>query len=147
MPIPQFNEFGDLPPGVHVASLHEALNRFGKSNVARQIVGKRLRRIYEVAIATCHLVRFVVFGSFVTDKEEPNDVDVVLIMDETFDVASLPRLTRHLFDHQAADAEFGASVFWVRRPVAFGGEQAMIEFWQTKRDGTRQGILEIREVT
>ena len=33
----------------------------------------------------------------------------------------------------------------VRRPAAFGGEQATIEFWQTKRDGGRRGIVEIGE--
>lgn len=31
-------------------------------------VGERLERIYHVAAATGHLARFIVFGSFVTDK-------------------------------------------------------------------------------
>jgi len=30
------------------------------------------------------LARFAVFGSFVTDKAEPNDVDIVLIMEDAF---------------------------------------------------------------
>jgi len=38
-----------------------------------------------VAAATGHLARFVVFGSFVTDKAAANDVDVFLIMDDAFD--------------------------------------------------------------
>ncbi len=52
-----------------------------------------------------------------------------------------------LFDHAAADAHFGASVFWVRRPTAFGGEQAMVGYWQAKRGGGKRGIIEIVEET
>ena len=52
---------------------------------------------------------------------------------------------RLLFDHAAAQAHFGASVFWLRRLAALGGEDAAIDGWQTKRDGTRRGIVEIIE--
>ena len=83
------------------------------------------------------------FGSFVTTKREPNDVDVFMIMDDEFDVAALPRESRLLFDHGAAQTHFGCSVFWLRRLAAFGGEQATIEYWQVKRDGTKRGLIEI----
>jgi hypothetical protein len=42
-----------------------------------------------------------------------------------------------------ADAHFGASVFWARRCSVFGGEQSMIEYWQTRREGGQRGIVEI----
>jgi len=48
-----------------------------------------------------------------------------------------------LFDHAAAQAHFGASVFWLRRLAALGGEQETIEYWQIKRDGGQRGIVEI----
>ena len=82
-----------------------------------------------------------------TDKPEPNDVDVFLVMDESFEVADCTGAARVLFEHQAADGHFGASVFWAARPVDFGGEQAMIEYWQLKRDRTLRGIVEIQEVS
>jgi hypothetical protein len=47
--------------------------------------------------------------------------------------------------HPAAEAHFGASVFWVRRLAALGGEQSMVEYWQAKRGGGRRGIIEIVE--
>jgi hypothetical protein len=65
-----------------------------------------------VAEATGHLGRFVVFGSFVTSKPEPQDVDVFLVMDDPFDASALTSDVRLLFDHGAAQAHFGASVFW-----------------------------------
>jgi hypothetical protein len=51
--------------------------------------------------------------------------------------------SRILFDHPAAQAYFGASVFWLRRLAALGGEEETIAGWQIKRDGTRRGIIEI----
>ena len=92
---------------------------------------------------TGHVARFVVFGSFVTSKLDPQDVDVFLLMAGTFDAAQLRGGAQLLFDHAAAQAHFGASVFWVRRLAAWQGEQPAVEFWQIKRGGGRRGIVEI----
>jgi len=136
-------ENGDLPVGVHRAALREVLDRFGVGSVQRKTLALRLDRVYGVAQATGQLGRFVVFGSFVTDKLEPQDIDVFLIMADTFDAARLAGDARLLFDHGAAQAHFGASVFWVRRLAAWPDEQSAIEFWQVKRGGGRRGIIEI----
>ena len=45
--------------------------------------------------------------------------------------------------HLEAHARFGASVFWTRRSGAIGGERAMIEYWQVRREGGHRGIVEI----
>ena len=143
MPLPPFTEDGDLPPGVHRATLRETLERFGAASVQCKVVALRLERIYQLAQATGHLARFVVFGSFVTAKPEPNDVDVFLLMEDAFDAGRLAGDARLLFDHAAAQSHFGASVFWIRRLAALGGEQETIEYRQVKRDGNYRGIVEI----
>ena len=61
---------------MHAASLREVLELFGVGSAQRKALALRLARVYRVAQATVHLARFVVFGSFVTDKVEPQDVDV-----------------------------------------------------------------------
>ena len=48
-----------------------------------------------------------------------------------------------MFQHMEADVHFGASVFWTKRSGAIGGEQAMIEYWQVRREGGQHGIIEI----
>lgn len=53
----------------------------------------------------------MVFGSFVTRKPEPQDVDVFLVMADAFDASELAGDMHLLFDHDAAQAHFGASVF------------------------------------
>lgn len=143
MALPAFNEEGDLPPGVHRATLAEILERFGQGSVQRRAVADRLNRVYQLVTSTGQLARFVVFGSFVTAKDDPNDVDIILLMEDTFDLASVTGEAALLFQHMEADAHFGASVFWTRRAGAIGGEQAMIEYWQIRREGGRRGIVEI----
>jgi predicted nucleotidyltransferase len=143
MTLPAFNEEGDLPPGVYRVTLAEALARFSQGSVQRRIVGDRLARIYQLAASTGQLARFVVFGSFVTAKVEPDDVDVIMLMEDRFDLGEVVGETAVLFQHMEADAHFGASVFWTRRSSAIGGEQAMVEHWQIRREGGRRGIVEI----
>jgi hypothetical protein len=128
---------------VYSASLREALDHFGVGSKARMAVALRLERIYHLGRATGHLARFVVYGSFITTKPEPNDIDVFLLMEDSFDGSQLTGETRILFDHTAAQDHFGASVFWLRRLACWEGEQAAIEYWQVKRGGDRRGIAEI----
>jgi hypothetical protein len=142
-PLAEFNDAGELPPGVYPASLGSVLTRFGSGSARRRATGERLRRIYTVAAATGQLARFIVFGSFITDTPAPNDVDVFLLMADTFDADGLRGEAAILFEHTAAQTYFGASVFWMRRLAALGGEATVIEHWQIKRDGTRRGIVEV----
>jgi hypothetical protein len=141
--LPQFNAHGDLPPGVHRVTLAEVVQRFGQGSPQRAAVGERLQRIHRLAAATGRLARFVVFGSFVTAKPDPRDVDIVIVMEDDFDLASVSGETAIVFQHAEADTYFGASVFWVRRSGAIGGEQGMVEYWQAKRGGGQRGIIEI----
>ena len=143
MPLPPFEANGDLPLGVHLATLQDVFSRFGNVTFRRMVIARRLERIHEIATSTGHLARFIVFGSFITSKPEPNDVDVFMLMEDSFEGNQLVGEARLLFDHTAAQSHFGASVFWLRRLAAFGGEQATIEYWQIKRDNGFRGIVEI----
>ncbi len=111
MPLPQLNDQGDLPAGIHASSIEEVIDVFGKESPQRKIVGLRLRRIYELALSTGCLERALVFGSFVSAKSHPNDVDVFLGMGNEFNVESLAAGQRLLFENASAQAHFGASVF------------------------------------
>jgi hypothetical protein len=84
MLLPEFNEFGDLPIGIHPASLSEVIARFGSGAAPRVAITARLERIYQLAMTTGQMDRIVVFGSYVSDVNEPNDVDVILVMNNAF---------------------------------------------------------------
>lgn len=123
----------------------EFLERFRGVSDQRRRCTRNVEHIYELAAATKHLHRFVVFGSYVTDKAEPNDVDVILVMDDDFRSTDAPVEVRGLFDHATAQARHGASVFWIKPSVLIGGdtEDEFIRHWQVKRDHSSRGIVEI----
>lgn len=143
MGFPAFNKKGDLPPGVYRATLREIMELFGQGSLQRRAVADRLTRLYALVNSTGSLARFVVFGSFVTAKANPNDVDIVVLMEDSFDLESVTGEAALVFQHLQAEAWFGASVFWTRRAGALGGEQEMIEYWQARREGGKRGIVEI----
>jgi hypothetical protein len=143
MSLPAFNKSGDLPVGVHAATLNEVIERFGKASLRRQEQAKQLKRAWTLARATGKLMRFVLFGSFVTDKLEPNDFDGILVMANDFDAKTMTGESRLLFEHGAAQTSFGASLFWYPESAAKTLGPLPIEHWQIKRDRTRRGIVEI----
>jgi hypothetical protein len=140
---PEFDSNGDLPVGIHQASLAAIIEHFGTGTLQRRIVAQRLERIYQLARSTGHLARLIIFGSFVTAKPDPNDVDIFLLMEDGFDSSQVGSEATIIFDHTAAQNYEGASVFWIRRMAALGGEQAALEHWQIKRDHTKRGIVEV----
>lgn len=145
MPLPEFNAFGDLPEGQHTASLVEVVARFGLGSTKRQAVTNRLRRVYALALATGYLDRLLVFGSYVSNVSEPNDVDVILVMRNDFRSENCPSESSVLFDHARANDELGASVFWIRPNMLLGEPlEQFLAFWQTKRDGQCRGTVEIQ---
>src|SRR2546428_3548517 len=113
MALAQFNDQGDLPDGLHKATLAEVLARFGPGDEARQEATAVLQRIHQRVTATGKLDRFVIFGSYITAKPDPHDVDVVLVMRDDFSLFACDEGTRVLFDHQRAEASIGASIFWL----------------------------------
>ena len=144
MGLPRFNSDGDLPAGVYQASLQEVVDRFGHRTRQRQIVTTRLTRIYELARRTGKLERFIIFGSYVTAKREPNAVDVLLVMNKEFLYPQCGEDTAPLFDHIRAQTEFGASVFAIRASsIILETVDEFIAYWQTKRDKSARGIVEI----
>lgn len=58
MPLPPFDEEGNLPPGVYRDSLSEALTRLGEGAAQRRIVASRLQRIHQRAVSTGGVARF-----------------------------------------------------------------------------------------
>ncbi|MEO8493483.1 MAG: hypothetical protein ABI614_00320 [Planctomycetota bacterium] len=111
MSLPDFNGHGDLPVGVHPAGMDEVVQRFGRGSNDRVSNARNLRHIHELAKQTGGLQRFIVFGSFVTAKPDPNDVDVILVMADGFQPDQAPIATRALFDHAVAQVRYNASIF------------------------------------
>lgn len=144
MPLPEFNQAGDLPVGVYPATISEIVSRFGGATRQRQKVTERLLRICEVVKAIGKTDHVIIYGSYVTVKASPRDVDVVLVMRNDFELQTCRAEFAVLFDHEEAEREFGASVFWARPAMLIEPLADFIAHWQLKRDGARRGIVDVQ---
>lgn len=81
--IPPFRADGYLPEGLYRASEPEVLFRFGTSNRRRRRLALRLRRWLELSRQVGGR-RLLIDGSFVTAKDEPDDIDAVLLLPPDF---------------------------------------------------------------
>jgi hypothetical protein len=109
--IPNSNEQGYLPSGIHGATLDEIAERFGEESELRRVEMESLRWLRTLALRA-GVLRIVVNGSFVTDAYEPNDVDCVLLIgldypkDQTADAElqqGLPFIQAQLLTQEAFD--------------------------------------------
>ena len=142
MALPEFDKQGDLPEGG--ATLNEVLARFGHGTPQRQNVTARLNRVLEVARGTGKLERCIIFGSYITAKPEPNDIDILLVMRDEFEEQDYDPDTFPMFDHSRAQRELGASLFVIRPGFIIGeGVDQFIAHWQVKRDLSRRGIVDV----
>jgi PAS domain-containing protein len=144
MTLPDFDSNGDLPVGIHRATLDEIVRRFGGHTPKRRDVTERLRQVLVLAQSTGALQRAVVYGSYVTAKPEPRDVDIVIVLRDDFRVELCSHEQLAIFDHERGEMEIGASVFWIRPAlIVLQSVDEFLEGWQIKRGGGRRGIVEV----
>jgi hypothetical protein len=130
--IPDCNDDGYLPPGIHPATLDQIASRFGRDSDIRQAQMESLHWLVDLA-RRAGVRRIVVNGSFVTDKLEPNDVDCVLLIGPDF-----PR-------DAVAEAELLAGLPFINMELvdlaAF--QQFTERTFATDRNSVPKGMLEV----
>jgi len=143
MVLPEFSLDGDLPAGVHFTSWREFRARFGKSSSRRVWLTSRLEALVDLVAKSGKLRRVFVWGSFVTGKPNPRDVDVLLIMDEDFEVERIALPAQAVFHSVRAKLLFESDVFWARTSIGEEVLQLWLETYQTSRDFRKRGIVEL----
>jgi hypothetical protein len=141
--LPDFTEDGLLPPGIHRTTLAEFERRFVYFAVSdrRFRLFDKLRVLHEEARRSGIVCRFLVAGSFVSSKPEPNDFDCILLLNPSLKVRALGAQEYNLVIPARARRIFGGDVFPVREGTPKAEE--LLEFFQFSRQGERIGIVEI----
>ncbi len=133
-----------MPPGIHAATLAETLTRFGTGSAARQQQGQLLALVVQAALAYETIKRVLVWGSFVTDKPEPRDLDYSLVVSVEHRRTQITDLDRRFFVPHLARAHYGVDrSFLLLMDYPPVGYAEQIDFITTARDGTHPGIIEI----
>ncbi|NOX56029.1 MAG: hypothetical protein GXP27_16620 [Planctomycetes bacterium] len=140
--IPEFDDVGNLPPGIHWCSWAEFVARFGSTARRRVLIAGLLNALSLLRKAGCRAV--YVGGSFVTAKASPGDFDVCWDVDGV-DVDRLDPIFFEFSRSRAAQKRrFGGELFPAELPEGITG-QTFLEFFQTDRStGRRKGIVAIR---
>lgn len=125
---------------MHEANWDEFQRRFGGSSLRRVWLLGRLRKPFELAVTTGKLRRVFIWGSLVTAKAAPNDIDILLIMEENFDVDRVPTPAQPIFDSARAKLLFKSDVFWGRSSI--GPE--LLDLWLDTYQ--KQCIVNLRKI-
>ena len=130
--IPDFDENGYLPPGIHKADLDTMCHRFGMGSEIRRAEAQSLRWLLPLC-RSAGIARLIVDGSFITDAVEPNDVDCVLLQGDGYNGTSQP----------AVELEQGLPFLSLQivRPAAF--DYLATSFFGFDRAGMAKGVLEV----
>jgi predicted nucleotidyltransferase len=141
--LPELTGEGELPPGVHLAGWREFQARFCGSSPRRVWLSGRLRTILELAATNGKLRRVFIWGSFVTAKPAPKDLDLLLIMDEDFEMDEVAAPAQTVFDSVRAKLLFEADVFWARASIGREVLDLWLDTYQTSRSFRKRGIVEL----
>ena len=139
--IPEFDQRGDLPPGIHDARWDEIVTRYATNTRRMELTGWLLRALRSLRAAGCRTA--YLDGSFVTAKEQPGDFDAC--WESTgVDPAHLDSELLDFSDRRAAQkARYGGELF----PVEASAEPAgttFLDYFQRDRDsGAPKGIIAI----
>lgn len=141
--IPEFNEDGLLPPGIHRATLEEFKERFVIFNRSdrRLRVFEGLNQLIQEAARSNIVQQILIGGSFVTAKAEPNEFDCLVVVKSGLERTKVNPFEYRLISRPMARRLFRGDVVPVSEGSSVDGEY--LEFFQHTREGERVGIVEI----
>jgi len=139
--IPDFEENGNLPPGIYVVNIEEVVKRFGGSkSLVRSHLTKSLRTFYNfIKFQPCEVY---INGSYTTNKLSPTDIDILVIRSPDFrnNIDAMIRLG-HFKKHSK---DYGLHI---QSPVKSIDDDEIDFFWdwfQHDRDKNAKGIIRLR---
>jgi len=142
--IPDYNIDGNLPEGIYLFEEEEFINHFSSSSARRKWLGDRMRELLALIKSTGQLDRIFVWGSFVSAKESPNDLDILLLMKETFQLEKISEDSKVIFDHVAARIRFHIDIFWSKSTIGEKTLHLWLDTYQIAKDFKRRGIVEVK---
>ncbi|MCP5060243.1 MAG: hypothetical protein GY937_26380 [bacterium] len=141
MVIPDFDENGLLPPGIHACSWREVEHRYGSNRHRRELLAGLKAALLALKRAGCG--RVYVDGSFVTDKNVPEDFDgcwdPMGVDPNKLDPVLLN------FDNQRAQqkAKYRGEMFVASENAVPRHRKRFLDFFQQTREGEPKGILSL----
>ncbi len=146
MPIPDLDADGLLPVGIYEATIDDVRTSFGRFQRTdrRPDLFQRLEEFIVEARSTGLIAALIVNGSFVTVKDEPSDIDLVLVLrrDHDFQV-ELPPFQYNTLSKRRVRKRYRFDILLAREDSG-EYEEYVCFFQQVKQRPHRQkGILKV----
>jgi hypothetical protein len=142
--LPEFSPDGILPPGIHAATLAEIRSKYDNGSEARHQQLGLLSSVVEAARRYRTIKRVLVWGSFVTAKTEPNDLDYSAVVSVDHRTATVAPEHGRFFVGSAARRFYGVDVNYLiimDYPLDYYVEK--LDFLCHTRTGQPCGLIEI----
>lgn len=143
--LPAYTERGSLPPGIHRTSPQEIEARYGRlQRTARRPQLVTLLREFVAEVRQCRWIRrLFLAGSFVTAKDEPNDIDVLLVFERDADFTTLLPHEYNVLYQRGALRRFGPALDLHVVEAESEAMERLLRFFQRDRNGNTVGIVEV----
>lgn len=142
MTIPNLNNDGELVPGEHQATLDEVETKYGSANGRRKKLMKGLRDAVQNFEAS-GINTIWINGSFITDKNEPNDIDGCWEYHSGVDLKKLDPVFFSRTGREEMRSKYGLD-FFIANIVEMESGLPFPKFFQKNRNGNPKGIIKIR---
>jgi Polymerase beta, Nucleotidyltransferase len=126
-----------------IVSVDEIGKRFGVNTPRRQFLFRQMQRVVTQLLSTGSVKQIFIFGSFVTGKAVPNDIDLFVVMSEGFSTEYLRGRILDVFRHDICRIRYHADVFWVTEAVGADQINDVLNVFSRDRDGRDQLIFEV----
>lgn len=140
--IPEFDENGNLPPGVHWCEWEEFKERFGTNSTRRRMIDGLELALAQLKAANCRTI--YINGSFVTSKPKPGDFDACWEpedVDYDYLRKNAPKLVNNL-DRSAQKSQYKGEIFRSDQLVGDYGLTSL-DFFLRDRELNPKGIIAI----
>lgn len=136
--IPEAQDNGSLPPGLHTATWAEFCERFGKNDHRRRLLAGLKAALWNLRSAGCQTA--FIDGSFITSEEFPRDFDGCWEITGVDPTRLDPVLLTFDAGRATQKAKYSGEMFpsFVR---ANPNGDTFLQFFQKDRDGHSKGII------
>jgi len=137
--LPEFNQIGNLPAGIHLATWEEFVDRFGWNEHRRRLLRGMRTALKALQFAGCRKV--YIDGSFVSAKEAPNDYDGCWDMEGVDPLRLDPILLQFDYKRAAQKTKYLGELF-PAEDVELSSGVVFLELFQIdKATGEPKGII------
>ncbi len=129
---------------MQTASLEEIRKRFGTAAPRRQFLFARLHALVNQLLTIGGVRHIYLFGSFVSGKSAPNDIDLFIVMEAGFTTAHLTARALEVFQHDLCKIRYHADLFWVTEAIGAERISDLLDVFSRDREKQQQPIVEVK---